>query len=96
MAPIPDDDESYDVRMIVCLKPLRTATDMDKSVLDELENVVMHGALQHLLVLPDRSWSDRELASYHAKQFIFKLQERRARANLGAGRASMRVQPERF
>ena len=42
----------------------------------------MHGALQHLLVLPDRAWSDRELASYHAKQFIFKLQERRATTTL--------------
>ena len=96
VAPIPDSTESYDVRMIVCLKPLRTATEMDKTVLDELENVIMHGALQHLLVLPDRSWSDRELASYHAKQFVFKLQERRARANLGAGRASMRVQGQPF
>jgi len=96
VAPIPDSTVAYDVRMIVCLKPLRTATGMDKTVLDELENVIMHGALQHLLVLPDRAWSDRELASYHAKQFIFKLQERRARANLGTGRASMRVQAQRF
>ena len=41
-------------------------------------------------------WSDRELAAYHAKQFIFKLSERRARANLGAGRASMRVESQQF
>jgi hypothetical protein len=96
VAPVPDDTESYDVRMIVCLKPLRTADSMDKSVLDELENVIMHGALQHLLVLPDNSWSDRELASYHAKQFAFKLSERRARANLGAGRASIRIKGQPF
>lgn len=96
VAPVPDGDTAYDVRMIVCLKPLRTADSMDKTVLDELENVIMHGALQHLLVLPDNSWSDRELASYHAKQFAFKLSERRARANLGAGRASMRVQGQPF
>ena len=96
VAPVPDGDTTYDVRMIVCLKPLRTADSMDKTVLDELENVIMHGALQHLLLLPDNSWSDRELASYHAKQFAFKLSERRARANLGAGRASMRVQGQPF
>jgi len=96
VAPVPDSAETYDIRMIVCLKPLRSATSMDKTVLDELENVIMHGALQHLLVLPDNSWSDRELASYHAKQFAFKLLERRARANLGAGRASMRVQGQPF
>jgi len=95
VAPLPDATE-YDVRMIVALKPLRTATEMDKTVLDDLENVIMHGALQHLLVLPERTWSDRELASYHAKQFAYKLSERRARANLGSSRASMRVQMQRF
>ena len=96
VAPIPDASQNYDVRMIVCLKPLRTATKMDKKFLDELENVIMHGALQHLLVLPDRTFSDRELASYHAKQFAFKLSERRARTNLGAAKASMRVQAQKF
>lgn len=95
VAPLPD-AVAYDVRMIVALKPLRTATDMDKTALDDLENVVMHGALQHLLVLPDRTWSDRELATYHAKQFAYKLTERRARANLGANRSSMRVQMQPF
>jgi hypothetical protein len=96
VAPIPDDSKTYDARMIVCLKPLRTATKMDKKFLDELENVIMHGALQHLLVLPDRTWSDRELASYHARQFAFKLSERRARTNLGTSKASMRVQAQKF
>lgn len=96
VAPIPDGGTNYDVRMIVALKPLRTATEMDKTALDDLENVIMHGALQHLLVLPERTWSDRELASYHSKQFAYKLSERRARANLGAGRGSMRVQNQRF
>ena len=96
VAPLPDATVKYDVRMIVCLKPLRTADKMDKTILDELENVIMHGALQHLLVLPDRTWSDRELASYHAKQFTSGLAERRARTNLGASKASMRVQMQRF
>jgi len=96
VAPLPDDAVDYDIKMIVALKPLRTATGMDKTVLDELENVIMHGALQHLLVLPDRNWSDRELAAYHAKQFTFKLTERRARANIGASRSSLTVQMRPF
>jgi hypothetical protein len=92
VAPVPDDAASYDLKMIVALKPLRTATKMDKTVLDELENVIMHGALQHLLVLPDKDWSDTKLATYHAKQFSFQISERRARTNLGAARASMTVE----
>jgi hypothetical protein len=91
IAPAPNSDTTYDMKMIVALKPLRTATGMDKTAMDDLENVIMHGALQHLLVLPGKNWSDRELASYHAKQYTFKTTERRARANLGAARASMTV-----
>jgi hypothetical protein len=92
VAPLPDDAKPYDLRMIVVLKPLRDATGMDKTAFDDLENVIMHGALQHLLVMPNKNWSDRELAAYHAKQYIAKTTERRARANLGNARASMSVQ----
>jgi hypothetical protein len=42
--------------------------------------------------MPNKNWSDRELATYHAKQYLSKITERRARANLGAARASMTVQ----
>jgi hypothetical protein len=91
LAPLPDATVNYDLKMIVALKPLRTSTGMDEDVFDDLENVIMHGALQHLLVLPDKNWSDRELASYHAKQYLYKTTERRARANIGAARASMSV-----
>jgi hypothetical protein len=69
---------------------------MDKTIMDDLENTIMHGALQHLLVMPNKNWSDRELATYHAKQYISKITERRARANLGAARASMSVQMRPF
>lgn len=92
LAPLPDATVAYDLKMIVVLKPLRTATGMDKTVFDDLENVIMHGALQHLLVMPNKNWSDRELATYHAKQYLSKITERRARANIGAARASMSVQ----
>jgi hypothetical protein len=47
-------------------------------------------------VLPNTSWSDRELASYHAKQFAFQIAERRARANLGNQRGMMRARMQPF
>lgn len=94
--PLPDATETYSVRMIYALKPTRTATGMDEAAFDELEDVIMHGALQELLVLPSVQWSDRELASYHAKQFRSQLTERRARANLGNSRGSVMVQLPKF
>jgi len=89
VVPVPDAVSTYLVAMFVALKPLRTATGMDQAIMDELENVIVHGALQELLVMPERTWSDKELAAYHAKQYAFKSAERRARTNVGAGRASL-------
>jgi len=96
LAPVPDDSVVYDLKMIVALKPLRTARGMDQTAMDDLENVIMHAALRDLLILPDKNWSDRELGSFHAKQYIHKTAERRARATLGAGRASVSVQMRPF
>lgn len=94
--PLPDAEKTYTVRMIYALKPSRTATEMDEVIFNDLEEVIMHGALQHLLVLPNTNWSDRELAAYHAKQFLAQVTERRARANLGNARGSLSVQLPRF
>lgn len=93
--PLPDDKE-YEMRMFYALKPTRTATGMDEVAMGELEDVIIHGALQQLLVLPQVNWSDRELASYHAKQYTFQIAERRAQANLGNSRASMSVSMRPF
>lgn len=96
VAPIPDDSQTYDVRMSVALKPLRDAASMDKTVLDEIELAVMHYALQHLLVIPGAHWEDKELAGYHARQYAYRAAERRVRANLGNARGSLKVEIPRF
>lgn len=94
--PLPDKAKTYRMRMFVALKPKRTATGMDDVIFDELEDVIVHGALQHLLVLPNTNWSDRELASYHARQYLAQVSERRARANLGNMRGTLRAQMQPF
>ena len=94
--PLPDGQATYRCRMFLALKPKRNATAMDEFIMDELEEVIMHGALQHLLVLPNQAWSDRELAAYHAKQYVYQTSERRARANLGNVRGTMRARMQPF
>jgi hypothetical protein len=96
LAPVPDDEEDYDLVMLVALKPLRTARGMDQTVLDEIENTVMDGALACLYMLPDKNWTSVQAANYHKQQFIARTSERRARANLGAGRASLSVRMRPF
>lgn len=94
--PLPDGQRTYQCRMFLALKPKKTASGMDEVIFDDLEEVIMHGALQHLLVLPGQTWSDRELAAYHAKQYTFQTAERRARANLGNVRGTMRARMQPF
>lgn len=94
--PMPDNDKTYTMRMFYALKPKRDADGMEEHVMDELEDVIVHGALQQLLVMPNVSWGDRELASYHSRQFLFHLTERRARANLSNMRGSMTARSPKF
>lgn len=94
--PLPGNEQVYTIRMFYALKPSRTATGMDEMVLNELEDIIVHGALQQLLVMPKVVWNDNTLAAYHAKQFLFRLTERRARANLGNTRSSMTARGNGF
>ena len=94
--PLPDAAKTYTMRMFYALKPARNAEGMNAVIFDELEEAILHSALQHLLVLPNVTWSDRELAAYHAKQFIREMVERRARANLGNMRGTMRATAPKF
>lgn len=94
--PLPDDQRTYILRLLYALKPKRNSTGMAAVVFDELEEAIMHGALQEMLVLPNMAWSDRELASYHAKQYLFHVTERRARANLGNMRGTMTAKMQPF
>lgn len=94
--PMPDDAKTYTLRLIYALKPKRNAAGMPEHIFDDLEDCIVHRALQELLVLPNHSWTDRELASYHARQARYRITERRARANLGNMRASVSVQMRPF
>lgn len=96
VAPVPDDATTYDAKMFLVLRPTPISTEMNKTILDEVEPVVIHGVLQHLLVMPNKSWTDREGALYHANQYRYKTASRRAKANLGVGRGPMRVKMQPF
>lgn len=91
LAPVPDAAQNYDVDMVLALRPTPDAVEMDKTAFDEVEMLILHGTLQHLLVLPNKSWTDRELAMYHARQYVYKTAARRAKANLGVARATLSV-----
>lgn len=94
--PMPDNMKAYSLRLIYALKPKRDSSGMPENIFNDLEDCIVHRALQELLVLPNHSWTDRELASYHARQARYRITERRARANVGNMRASVSVQMRPF
>lgn len=94
--PMPDDNIDYYLKLFLALKPTRTATGMETVALRDLEDTILHGALEELLVTPNVSWADRELAAYHAKQYLFHTTARRARANLGVQRGTLTVKAVPF
>lgn len=94
--PFPNTEQTYTLKLFYALKPTKIATAMDETVMNELEDVIIHGALQQLLVMPKVVWTEPVLASYHAKQYLKHLTERRARANLGNARATLTVRYNDF
>lgn len=89
--PQPDAEDEYELKLIYALKPKRNATALPNFVMDELEEVIVHSALQTLFALPGNPWSDRDMTIYHGRQARYQMSERRARANLGNHRGSLQV-----
>lgn len=94
--PMPDAEIDYSMRMFVALKPLRDATSMDAEAFNELEDVILHKTLEDLLVLPNKPWTNYDLASFHSQKYGFLVGEKRARANLGHVRGSLSVKTRVF
>ena len=68
---------------------------MDETILDEIEDAVIHTTLKELLALPNKSWTDSKEAARHAQEASYHVSSRRAKANLGVGvgTLSVRMQP---
>jgi hypothetical protein len=93
---LPSPDVTYSLRIFTALRPSRTADSMDEAVANELEDVIFHRVLQDVMSMPNTPWTNLELAAYHARQYIFLVNERRARSNLTAARGKVRVQQPFF
>lgn len=89
VTPVPDSQQTYTVDMFLALKPSLDSSGMEDTIFNNCENLIVHGVLQHLHVLPNKSWTDYNLASYHAKQYTYKTAMKRAQVNLGVARAPM-------
>lgn len=89
--PLPDDEETYTIRMWLALKPLRTATEMDEQAFNELEDLFLWGALETLFSMPGKPWTNPDYAVHYGNKFREGYLEKRRRANIGHVRGPMSV-----
>jgi len=91
--PCPEKPGGMQVRMELTLKSKLSAAVMDAVVWDKIRDVVLHGVMQRMLTIQDVAWTDLELASYHARQFVFRLSQLQHADNLGIGKRPLMVTP---
>lgn len=89
--PLPDAEETYTARMWLALKPLRTATEMDEQAFNELEDLIVWGALESLLAMPNKPWTNPDFSVHYGQKFREGYFEKRRRANIGHVRGPMSV-----
>lgn len=89
--PLPDGEETYSTRMWLALKPTRTATEMDTQAFEELEDVIVDGALETLFAMPGKSWTNPDYSVHYGGKFREGYLEKRRRANIGHVRGPMSV-----
>jgi len=89
--PLPDAEETYVCRMWLALKPTRDATEMDTQAFDELQDMIVWGALESLFSMPNKDWTNPDYAVHYGNKFREGYLEKKRRANLGHVRGSMSV-----
>lgn len=69
LAPYPSEGIASVIKMKLALKPSRTATGMEKWVLDKHFEVLAHGAKYKLCAMHKKPWSSADQAAYHKREF---------------------------
>ncbi|OGT02161.1 MAG: hypothetical protein A2143_00765 [Gallionellales bacterium RBG_16_57_15] len=69
LSPYPTEALAAAIEMKLTLKPTRTATGMEKWVMDKHFETIAHGAKAKLCAMHSKPWSNADQASYHAGKF---------------------------
>lgn len=89
-----DAGQTFSVR--VFLKPAENATEAPDDFMDQHREVIADLALARVLGIPAQSWSNPNLAAYHATKGGLKLDELAAKFRQGQQRAPLRTRPSFF
>lgn len=65
----PSPDAVYNLRVMVALKPSRTAIGVADWVYETWADAIVSGAIHRLAQIPDKTWTDQQLAAEHRLRF---------------------------
>lgn len=91
VAPVPATTAGV-IKSFGALRPTNASTVWDLDLYYEFKDTLLHGVLHKLFLLPQRPWTDLKMAEYHGKQWTFKLNEARIRAERGFNTDTSQVQ----
>lgn len=91
LVPVPVDALTGGLKVYATLRPTAAATGVEEIVTDAYSEVLVHGALQRLLAIPEKSWSNPKAVEYHGHEFSVGISRARADAERGNTTASLSV-----
>lgn len=83
--------EAGEVRIYLWLKPAQDAVDLPDFIVDKYRETIAHGALARILMIPNQSFTNPQMAAYWQQRFEAKLDSLSTRGSTGEQRASIRV-----
>lgn len=84
-------DATGNLRLLCALKPTRASISFPTLLYERYAQTIEHGAKARLLLSPKKPYSDKELGTYHEKQFDGLVAEARIRVARGNTRAPLRT-----
>lgn len=96
LVPVPDTNITGGLEIFAVLRPARTATGMDQSVLTKWSSVIELGALYRLLSMPEKNWSNPKQADHYGHRFMAQCAAANAQARKGYTRRSLQVRIPKF
>ena len=67
----------------IATKPTDTADSVDDLLFNDWRKAIKYGAIEDLLEIPEKGWSNMKLSLWYGKRFNFEIQRGKARARMG-------------
>jgi len=94
--PTPDATNPSAMKVKVALQPSSTSSQGPAFLLARYKEGIVAGALSKLMLIPDKTWTNPQLAAVNDAKFRNKINDTKIAVNKGGTTASLRVKRRKF